>query len=1192
MLFRLTRRVVGRCGQSIYSFHTSGIDRNQLALQELSKILEVVSIDSGKFSHLKEKVRRKEDGLKLIVNNLNEKKLIERRRRINEDILAKVDAYLFTCQREKIVEMLENELTNKRNGHQRQLSSIYVVNYILTQMFHEKEIKRYQIEKIMNLCQKKLAYSLNTHLLLLGIECRLRNGNEMINEENDELINLYKNLRKEIYKYFYRNDRNQYLSINIDHWQMETFDKRLFLLLTRDNEIRYQLKRCDKLYRKYCDDRNIYGSLNHMSLMSLLEKLSRNQERMKGTQLINRRNLESHESFHLFKLQLERELSLSVRIPSISVEEIHMRNKRKLKKKKWKMKMDDDMNVKDELKKNYYKQKLKLLLMRKFEKLRSRRNDDDNVWFQLMPMQKYIDMLLNFYIEQLCLGGKGSSESEEFVNTNQLSHRLGVTLYQQYYQHRLPNRQLQLLYMNYLNRMKNDNHINGRQLWSSLLNEDDLSLNNYKKLSLLPIWSYRLTSRLGRKLFNLIFFINPNDEYELLEKKKKKGKDEKLPALLYGIYRLESQLKKGMRKEEKKSNEKDCPPQICVPDFWKEVFNETHYLSFPAAHLPMIIPPIPWHEGNRGGGLLLGQTNKLVRIAHSADESSLIQTSISSYRPFSTIFDSLNILSSCQWKINEFVLDIAIKMFQCGISSEALGLPKSPNEFLQNISTPSPPNLSNFTPLEYMEELKKWKEKYVRILKKQKEMKKIKNEQYSLWCMTWYQLSIANYFRTNIIWLPHNLDFRGRVYPLPPHFSHMGCDLVRSLLNFHEKKKLGETGLDWLKIHLTNLTGHLKKATLIERKEYAELNISKIILSAENPLNESWWMNSDDPWQTLACCKELMEAMKCDDPKEFLSSLPIHQDGSCNGLQHYAALGRDIDGARSVNVLGSGRPQDVYSDVVDRLLSLIKKDDSQLANLTRKIITRKTIKQTVMTTVYGVTPFGARKQISKQLRLNPIIIENSENNELIPQLALFLQTQTFRSLREMFTSTRSIQNWLVSCAKDIVKLRNEPVKWITPLGLPVVQPYFIKRTERINSDNYLKDKFSSSSRPIMRKQLNAFAPNFVHSLDSTHMMLTALSCGKENIRFVSIHDSFWTHAIDIDQMGKICREEFLRLHSSDILEDLSKQFISNYSFRQNEFKNSPLMTEEMNRFNRLIQQIPKKGQLNINDVLDSLYFFS
>ena len=39
------------------------------------------------------------------------------------------------------------------------------------------------------------------------------------------------------------------------------------------------------------------------------------------------------------------------------------------------------------------------------------------------------------------------------------------------------------------------------------------------------------------------------------------------------------------------------------------------------------------------------------------------------------------------------------------------------------------------------------------------------------------------------------------------------------------------------------------------------------------------------------------------------------QDGSCNGLQHYAALGRDWLGAKQVNLVPVDRPQDPYAGV-------------------------------------------------------------------------------------------------------------------------------------------------------------------------------------------------------------------------------------------------------------------------------------
>ncbi len=35
------------------------------------------------------------------------------------------------------------------------------------------------------------------------------------------------------------------------------------------------------------------------------------------------------------------------------------------------------------------------------------------------------------------------------------------------------------------------------------------------------------------------------------------------------------------------------------------------------------------------------------------------------------------------------------------------------------------------------------------------------------------------YFRDEILYFPHNIDFRGRVYPIAPYLNHMGGDMAR-----------------------------------------------------------------------------------------------------------------------------------------------------------------------------------------------------------------------------------------------------------------------------------------------------------------------------------------------------------------------------------------------------------------------------
>ena len=134
-----------------------------------------------------------------------------------------------------------------------------------------------------------------------------------------------------------------------------------------------------------------------------------------------------------------------------------------------------------------------------------------------------------------------------------------------------------------------------------------------------------------------------------------------------------------------------------------------------------------------------------------------------------------------------------------------------------------------------------------------------------------------------------------------------------------------------------------------------------------------WWAESEEPWQTLACCMEIAKAIESGDPENFISHFPVHQDGSCNGLQHYAALGRDQAGAESVNLAPSHLPQDVYSAVaalVEKLRVRDAENGVQVAQVLDGFIKRKVIKQTVMTTVYGVTRYGARLQIAKQLKGN------------------------------------------------------------------------------------------------------------------------------------------------------------------------------------------------------------------------------
>ncbi|XP_033110293.1 DNA-directed RNA polymerase, mitochondrial-like [Anneissia japonica] len=598
----------------------------------------------------------------------------------------------------------------------------------------------------------------------------------------------------------------------------------------------------------------------------------------------------------------------------------------------------------------------------------------------------------------------------------------------------------------------------------------------------------------------------------------------------------------------------------CLPD-----------VVFDSNHVPMLSPPLPWCSHKFGGYLF--SSCSVMRTRDDSLQVELLKDKIQR-GDLNPVLDSLNQLSNTPWIVNKPVLDIVLDIFRNG-GDEKLNIPPPSSV------CPEPPSYSKGMTSEAMIEIQK-----LRMSSRKK-----KSEMHSLRMNEVYKLSIANAFRNKIFWFPHNMDFRGRVYPYPPHFNHLGNDVTRSLLLFGHGKPLGEHGLKWIKIHLVNLTGLKKRASQNERLEYADSIMPLILDSANDPLKgQRWWQTVDNIWQTLAACKEINAAINSPDHTKYISHLPVHQDGSCNGLQHYAALGRDAIGAQQVNLYPMALPQDVYNGVaqmVEELRVEDAKDGHPIAILLKDQIHRKIVKQTVMTVVYGVTAYGGRLQILKQLREVKDLTFDQQW-----AASAYIVVKVFLSLRKMFTKTRQIQDWLTDSAWMISKA-GELVQWETPLGLPVVQPYQKKISNRPNKSSKSMDPIFTRYKPDTMKQKNAFPPNFIHSLDSAHMMLTSLFCQRAGITFSSVHDCFWTHPSTVDIMNKVCRNQFVNLHSEPILDDLGQSLIRKFGNLQipagSRFHQDQPNATHLKHF---IERIPSKGEFDLNHVNNSTYFFS
>jgi DNA-directed RNA polymerase len=163
------------------------------------------------------------------------------------------------------------------------------------------------------------------------------------------------------------------------------------------------------------------------------------------------------------------------------------------------------------------------------------------------------------------------------------------------------------------------------------------------------------------------------------------------------------------------------------------------------------------------------------------------------------------------------------------------------------------------------------------------------------------------------------------------------------------------------------------------------------------------------------------------------------------------------------------------------------------------------------------------------------------------------------SIGETFKGAKGIQTWLNLTArlisksipeerlkitrdkegKSVINITKNQVKkeqmtsviWTTPLGLPIVQPYRKTARKQVMTaiqSVYISDPHAPSEGTFFDsakkrscadcrflvvncvKQASAFPPNFIHSLDATHLMLTVLEC-RVCVVFIKIRRNICSH---------------------------------------------------------------------------------
>ena len=443
----------------------------------------------------------------------------------------------------------------------------------------------------------------------------------------------------------------------------------------------------------------------------------------------------------------------------------------------------------------------------------------------------------------------------------------------------------------------------------------------------------------------------------------------------------------------------------------------------------------------------------------------------------------------------------------------------------------------------------------------------------------------GNLLNTSSFYNLMDTDYRGRLYYLEAYIHYQGNDLAKGLLEFAYGKELTPSGLRWLKIHTaccfnadSSFNLKVDKLSLEERANWSDEHMEFIrTTSKEGTIHTS----AEKPIMFLAACIELAEATEALDNGEiYISHLPVPVDGSSNAAQHAAAINKDIETAEQVGLVPSERPVDLYTNVGDMTVGMaqdffdefpltpgeIRKNISKRSTMSRSYSAgHKSISKGMysdcykngITTKYDITPLDC-DQISKVVvkAIDKVCPANARLRTYLGKLVLF-----------------EIGDWCKELKAIVQGNGAKVITWTSPSGFPVTSRLNFQHTIAVRVSIFgkrikIRGKWDTDV-PKISKHISAIAANVVHSHDAAHM--TAVAAEWDGC-FGAVHDSFATHASDVDDLVALTKEKFISMYSSDnYYEDITDNILSDQSGFDSE--------------------LPETGDYDIEQVRTSDFFF-
>lgn len=636
--------------------------------------------------------------------------------------------------------------------------------------------------------------------------------------------------------------------------------------------------------------------------------------------------------------------------------------------------------------------------------------------------------------------------------------------------------------------------------------------------------------------------------------------------------------------------------------------------------MPTLMPPRRW-TSMRDGGYYTPHLRHPSLIRFKADGDITRQGARQEYDALDMprVYSALHYIQEVPWMVNRKVYRVAMTMWEMDLATANMPrqdkepLPSKPHGMeRRDLTGPERKATEQAWADAHPKEFKDWKAAAAKVYGE--------NARRITACTTVREtLNIATRFINRTFYFPHMLDFRGRMYPVSTFLQPQGNDLARGLLTFAKGVEVGEEGGAWLAIHLANMFG-IDKVNYEERCDWVEEREDLWRSIAADPLRDRRWITMTDKkhhWQALAAVFEWVRYL--DEGPTMVSALPIHVDGTCNGIQHLAAMMRDPASAEAVNLMANDRPRDIYLDVGDLLGERLEgiRDAAggpgAIADLWLRTfevhgrVPRDLTKRPVMVLPYGATKQAYFKYINEWLRDHPdspvmrlAKDEGPDRDYVYKKVVPFLVNHLWDAVEDTIPAARECMEWIKSVAEKVAET-GQPIIWRTPSGFVVRHFYGTPRERmletKIDAKRIQLKVHEYTNKLAVKKQLQGISPNFVHSMDGSTNMETIirLAMAGDNLPITSVHDDFGTVAGGMWHLWRCLREAFIKVHSRDVLNEFRQVCVLMYRdwlMATREDGERMGLQEALERAEREIPRLPERGEFDIREVAGSDYFFS